>query len=193
MHLKNCQKATISYVTLVCLSVRSSDLTEELGYHWTNFHEVWYLRIFRKSVEKIQFSLKSAQNNRYFTLRLCTFMTISMNHSYYVNCFRQELERRSEHILRSIAFCLWKSYLLRNFFFSVISNQSTWDLYELMCWLSLVVRSLPARSLSWIQSTVDWCMVPRKWGFDLKSNSTNYPDHGHHGDPPTPHKEKSPW
>ena len=60
-----------------------------------------------------------------------------------------------------------------------------------MCWLSLVVRSPPARrSLSWIQSTVDWCMAPRKWGFDLKSNSTNYPDHGHHGDPP--HTRKIP-
>ena len=47
-------------------------------------------------------------------------------------------------------------------FFSVINNQSTWVLYELMCWLSLVVRSPPARSLSWIQSTVDSCMVPRK-------------------------------
>ena len=70
------------------------------------------------------------------------------------------------------------------FFSSVIGNQSTWVLYELMCWPSLVVRSPPARrSLSWIQSTVDWCMAPHRWGFDLKSNSTNYPDHGHHGDP----------
>ena len=34
--------------------------------------------------------------------------------------------------------------------------------------------------------TVDWFMAPRNWGFNLKSNSTNYPDHGHHGDhPPT--------
>jgi len=42
------------------------------------------------------------------------------------------------------------------FFLSVISNQSTWVLYELICWLSLVVRSPTAsRSLSWIQSTVD--------------------------------------
>ena len=42
------------------------------------------------------------------------------------------------------------------FFPPVISNQSTWVLYELMCWLSVVVRSPPARrSLSWIQSTVD--------------------------------------
>jgi len=75
------------------------------------------------------------------------------------------------------------------FLSSVISNQSTWVLYELMCWLSLVVRSPPARRfLSWNQSTVDWCMAPRNWSFDLKSNSTNYPDHGHHGDPPPTRK-----
>ena len=68
------------------------------------------------------------------------------------------------------------STVLYFFFPPVISNQSNWILYELMCWLSLVVRSPPARrSLSWIQSTVDWCMALRKWGFDLKSNSTNYP------------------
>ena len=41
-------------------------------------------------------------------------------------------------------------------FFPVISNQSTWVLYELMCWLSLLVRSPPTRrSLSLIHSTVD--------------------------------------
>jgi hypothetical protein len=28
--------------------------TEQLGSHWTDFHEVWYLSIFRKSVAKIQ-------------------------------------------------------------------------------------------------------------------------------------------
>jgi hypothetical protein len=35
---------------------------EQLGYHWTDFHEMLYLRIFRKSVEKIQVSLKSNNN-----------------------------------------------------------------------------------------------------------------------------------
>jgi hypothetical protein len=25
---------------------------EQLGSHWTDFHEIWYLRIFRKSVGK---------------------------------------------------------------------------------------------------------------------------------------------
>ena len=37
--------------------------------------------------------------------------------------------------------------------------------------------------------TVDWVMAPRNWGFILKSNSTNYPDHGHHGD--APHTRKN--
>ena len=40
---------------------------EQLGSHWTDFNEIWYLRIFRKSVKKIQVSLKSDKNNRYFT------------------------------------------------------------------------------------------------------------------------------
>jgi DMSO/TMAO reductase YedYZ heme-binding membrane subunit len=47
---------------------------EQLGSHWTNFHEIVYIysiyvyirvymSIFRKSVEQIQFSLKSDKTN----------------------------------------------------------------------------------------------------------------------------------
>ena len=39
---------------------------EQLGFHWTDFHEIWYLTIFRKSVEKIQVQLKSDKNNGNF-------------------------------------------------------------------------------------------------------------------------------
>jgi hypothetical protein len=49
----------------VCPSIRM----EQLGSHWTDFHEIWHFNIFRKSVEKIQVSLKSNKNNRYFTWR----------------------------------------------------------------------------------------------------------------------------
>ena len=38
----------------VCLSIRLSVRTEQLGSHWTDFQYIWYSRIFRKSVEKIQ-------------------------------------------------------------------------------------------------------------------------------------------
>jgi len=45
----------------VCLSARMEQLA-----HWTDFHEIWYLSIFRKYVEKIQVSLKSDKLNGYF-------------------------------------------------------------------------------------------------------------------------------
>jgi hypothetical protein len=51
------RKVTISFVVSLCLSNRM----EQLGCHWADFHELWYLSIFRKSVEKIQVSLKSTR------------------------------------------------------------------------------------------------------------------------------------
>jgi hypothetical protein len=59
------RKATIGFV----MSVRPSIRMEQLGSYWTDFHEIWYLIIFRKHVEKIEVSLKSEHNNGYFTWR----------------------------------------------------------------------------------------------------------------------------
>ena len=49
------------------LFVRLSICMEEFGFHWTIFHEIWYLSTFRQSIEKIQASLKFEKNNGYFT------------------------------------------------------------------------------------------------------------------------------
>jgi hypothetical protein len=55
---------------------------EQLGSHWTDFHEIWYLNIFRKSVGKIQVSLKSERNDGYFTWRpIYVFDHISLSSS----------------------------------------------------------------------------------------------------------------
>ena len=48
-------------------NVRLSVRMERIGSHWTDFHEIWYLRLGRKYVEKAQVSLKSDKNNGYFT------------------------------------------------------------------------------------------------------------------------------
>jgi len=48
----------------VCLSIRPR--MEQVGSHWTDFHEILYLNIFRKSVEKIQFLIKYDKSNGYF-------------------------------------------------------------------------------------------------------------------------------
>jgi hypothetical protein len=49
------------------VSVRLYVRMEQLGSPWQDFHEIW--RFFRKSVEKIQVSLKSDKNNGSFTWR----------------------------------------------------------------------------------------------------------------------------
>jgi hypothetical protein len=63
--LANLLKMTISFVMSVflsvclslcpsvCLSICPSVRVEQLYPHWTDFHEIRYLRIFRKSVERI--------------------------------------------------------------------------------------------------------------------------------------------
>jgi len=61
------RKATISFV----VSVRPSVRMEQLGCRWTDFHEFWYLKILRNSVEKIQVWLKSDKNN---SEDLCTYL-----------------------------------------------------------------------------------------------------------------------
>jgi hypothetical protein len=57
------RRATIGFVKYVRLSVRPSVRTEQLGSPWTDFNEVWYLRLFQKSVEKIQVTLQLDKNN----------------------------------------------------------------------------------------------------------------------------------
>jgi len=42
---------------------------EQLGSYWTDFHEIWYLNIFRKSVENVNVVLEYDKNYGYFTLK----------------------------------------------------------------------------------------------------------------------------
>ena len=55
------RKTTISFV----MSVHPLVSMKQLGSHWSDFHEISYLRIFQKSVQKIRVSLKSDKTNGY--------------------------------------------------------------------------------------------------------------------------------
>jgi transketolase C-terminal domain/subunit len=57
------RKVTVSFIVSVGLSV----YLEQHGSHWMNFREILYFNIFRKSVDKIQVSLKSDKTDEYFT------------------------------------------------------------------------------------------------------------------------------
>jgi len=61
---QNCEKRLLASP---CLSLHIH--AEQLGSHGTDFNEIWYLSIFRKSAKAIKVSLKSEKNNGYFTLR----------------------------------------------------------------------------------------------------------------------------
>ena len=56
-------KKTISFVMTVSPSVCPH---EKLYSHWTNFQEIWYLKIFGKSADKTEVSVISDRNNGYF-------------------------------------------------------------------------------------------------------------------------------
>jgi hypothetical protein len=68
--LTKLRKANNSFVMSVRLSVRM----EQLGYYWTDFHEIWYLSIYGESVEKIKVSSKSDKCNWYFTWGVYPFI-----------------------------------------------------------------------------------------------------------------------
>jgi hypothetical protein len=63
---QNCEKRLLA----ACLSVRAKQLSS----HWMDFHEILYLSIFRKFVEKVQVSLKPDNNNGTLHEGLCILM-----------------------------------------------------------------------------------------------------------------------
>jgi hypothetical protein len=78
-HLQNCDKRLLASS---CLSVRPSICMEQLGSHWMDSCQIWYLSIFKKSLKKIQVSLKSNKNNGYFTWRpMYVYNNILLNSS----------------------------------------------------------------------------------------------------------------
>ena len=100
------RKANISFVMSVCPTVRM----EQLGSHWTDFREIWCLSIFRKSVKKIQVSLKSDKNNGRFTWTpIYIFDHISLSFSQNRKRFRQKAKRKS-----NTRFMLYNGFFFEN-------------------------------------------------------------------------------
>jgi hypothetical protein len=54
---------------------------EQHGSHWTDFREIWYLRIGRNSVEKIKPLLKGDKNKGHFARRRMHIYDVSLNSS----------------------------------------------------------------------------------------------------------------
>jgi len=84
------RKATIKF--FMSVSVWPFVRMEQLRYHWMDFHEIWYLSIFRKYVDKIQVLFKYDKNNRYLTWRhMHIYDDISLSSSENEKYFIQNL------------------------------------------------------------------------------------------------------
>jgi len=113
------RKTAINFVMSVCLSIYPSS--------WNNLAAterfLWILifEFFRKSVEKIQVSWKSAKNDGYFTWRPIRILYhVSLSYFNNEKSFRHKLQRKSKH-----------TYYVQIFFFSKIA--SLWNEVEKYC------------------------------------------------------------
>jgi hypothetical protein len=100
----NLRKATISFI----MSVRPSVRVEQLGSHWTDFHEIRYLNTFRKSVVKKFFSLKCDTNNN--NNRVTRRATGIATWPALGNCLPLLVWRRQTTNLQRYAPTLWAGY-----------------------------------------------------------------------------------
>ena len=92
-------------------------LMEQLGSHWMDFNEIWYLSIFQKFAKKIQISLKLTRIMGTLHKDLWTFMTV-----YHWILLRKRnvsgknySENQNTHfIFSNFFFFFWKSFCLWN-------------------------------------------------------------------------------
>ena len=98
---KNCEKRLLaSSCPSVCSSVSASVRTGQLGSHWTDCDETWYLTLFRKSVQENQISLKSDENNGYFTWRRFDIFDAIPLHSFIMeNVLDKFVEKIKTHFM----------------------------------------------------------------------------------------------
>ena len=76
---------------------------KQLDSNWANFHEILYLSIFKKSVLKIQVSLKSNKSNGYVDEEQNTYLIISRSVLLKMrNVLDKFVETTETHILCSI-------------------------------------------------------------------------------------------
>jgi hypothetical protein len=133
---------------------------ERLGSYWTDFYEIWHLNIFRKSVEKIQVSLKSDKNNECLTCRpIHIFVSYLAQFLWDWEMFQTKVvEKIKTHILYSITF-FRKSYHewdnVENIAEPGRTQMTIWRM-RVACWITklanapqcYVIRTLPLWSIS---------------------------------------------
>jgi len=108
---------------------------KQLGFHWTDFHEIRYSRSFRKSVKKSQVSLKSKKRLLYMKTNIPTSRWILLRIRNILN--ESCRENHDTHILCSVTFIrkpclLWDAWKT----FSRDRPQVTIQRMRFACWIT---------------------------------------------------------
>jgi len=117
----------------------------QVGFHWTDFHEIWYLNIHRKSVERIQITLKLA------IWRMCIacwipkateYVILSLSHynNGYTNATHCYITRTVSVLCGTRRFITVFTIASHLFPAWPSSNQST---YHPISWISILILSFP--------------------------------------------------
>ena len=89
---------------------------EQLSSHWTNFNEIWFLRLFWKYVQKIQVLLKSDKNKAYFIRNQYTFHIISCSFILTMRNISDKIVGKiTTHILCWVTIFLKTVYFVRKY------------------------------------------------------------------------------
>jgi hypothetical protein len=116
--------------------IRPSVRMKQLTPHWTDFHEILHLSIFKKSVQKIHVWLKSDNNNGYITWRpIQIFNHISLLFLEWKMFQTNVGVKIKKHILRSIPFFYRALYNILKNTVEPDRSQITWHM-RLTCWIS---------------------------------------------------------
>ena len=148
---------TISFI----MSVHPSVGVKQLGSHWMDFHENWYLSIFWKTVKKIQVSLKSDKNYQYFTWRpLEIFYHMSLKFFLKWQMFQKKVvEEIKTYILCSITppplncdayEILWKNIL-------------EWGRPQMKIWCMCIACWIPKATNTRSQYVILVAFPPQQW------------------------------
>jgi len=115
---------------------------EQLDSHWTDFNKIIYLRIFRKSFEKFQISLKS--DNGYFTrIPIYMFVHISLSSCYNEMFQTKVVQKIRLPIVPSVTFL--KNFVVyeimwKNIVEGARPHMTIWRV-RIACWITKVTNT----------------------------------------------------
>ena len=135
-------KATISFVMTVCLSV----CMDQLGSHWTDFHEIWYL-FFENLWEKIEVSLKNLRRiTGTLSEELCIFMIVSLLSLLRMRHVSDRSSRENQNRHFMFNSCLTKIVPFMRYVEKYdTATQTTGDNTRIILWMHFACRMTKSR------------------------------------------------